>query len=85
MYQEWLRQPEEVAQTLTRLVSDLDPASLNGPSNETKRQLLLVNFPPPVREKVGTVLHSRILPMEWAVEQVVPLSRDQPWPSAGLP
>jgi hypothetical protein len=73
VFQEWLRQPEEVAQTLTRLVSDLDPASLNGPSNETKRQLLLVNFPPPVREKVGTVLHSRILPMEWAVEQVVPL------------
>jgi len=73
VFQDWLRQPEEVAQTLTRLVSDLDPASLDGPSNETKRQLLLVNFPPPVREKVGTVLHSRILPMEWAVEQVVPL------------
>jgi hypothetical protein len=73
MYQEWLRQPEEVAQTLTRLVTDIDPAEIEKASGDFKRELLLFNFPVPVRDKLATIFRSQLLPVDWAIEQIIPL------------
>jgi hypothetical protein len=73
LYQEWLRQPEEVAQTITRLVSDINPAELEEASGEVRRQLLFFNFPAPVRDKLGAIFGDKVLPMDWAMEQIIPL------------
>jgi hypothetical protein len=73
MYQEWLRQPEEVAQTLTRLATDIDPAEIEKASGDCKRELLLFNFPVSVRDKLATIFRSQLLPVDWAIEQIIPL------------
>jgi hypothetical protein len=71
-YQDWLRQPHEVSQTLARTVTDLDPALLEGESEEVEQQLVF-NFPATVRERLSAVLKSPTLPEEWALDQIVPL------------
>jgi WD40 repeat protein len=70
-YQEWLRDPDEIAQFLTRSVMDLDPKRIEESQNPEEE--LLGRLPPLVCETLAKVLKNHELPESWAADQVLPL------------
>lgn len=71
-YQDWLRIPSEVSQTLVKTVTDLEPAALEVKSEEAERQLIF-SFPATVRDRLSMLLRARILPEAWALDYIAPL------------
>jgi WD domain, G-beta repeat len=70
-YQEWLRDPEEIAQALVRSVADLDPRRIEQSSDPDEE--LLGGLPSPVCETLEKAFKYHELPQTWVVEQVLPL------------
>jgi WD40 repeat protein len=70
-YQEWLRDPEEIAQALVRSVADLDPRRIERSSDPDEE--LLWGLPSPVCETLEKAFKHHELPQTWVIEQVLPL------------
>jgi hypothetical protein len=70
-YQEWLRDPEEIAQALVRSVADLDPGRIEQSSDPDEE--LVGSLPSLVCATLEKALKQHELPETWVFEQVLPL------------
>jgi WD40 repeat protein len=70
-YQEWLRDPEEIAQALVRSVADLDPRRIDQSPDPDEE--LLGGLPSSVCETLEKAFKHHELPQTWVIEQVLPL------------
>ena len=69
-----MREPDDVAQTLTKILTDLDPRSVEQDTEEAVHQLVY-SFPGSVRERLSLLFKARQLPLAWAIDQTLPISR----------
>jgi WD40 repeat protein len=67
-FEEWLREPEEVASALNRVIDDVDPKKFDEVNDLEKMQCV----PPDVARKVAAVGELGQLPKKWAEDQIAP-------------
>jgi hypothetical protein len=71
-YQDWLRDPKEISDALSRAITDLDPGRLTRGTRDADDDLL-GSLPASVWDTLSKLFEKRELPQSWASEQILPV------------
>ena len=71
-YQDWLRDPQEISNALSRAIADLNPERLTAGSRDADDDLL-GGLPPSMCDTLNKLFEKRELPQSWASNQILPI------------